>query len=122
MQGNRPDGRLVQEEQIVTVERLCRAHRIRYSKHFFPQSTADLRQRLFGEREKETGNEQGVSGSLPVITPAGEPPGVPSGDGREASCQVSDEKCSSTQDACQPTEAQDGKKVGETPGEKEELG
>src|SRR5712691_4379417 len=49
-----PDGRLVQEEQIITVERLCKAHRIRYSKHFFPERTADLRRSLFGEKDEET--------------------------------------------------------------------
>jgi hypothetical protein len=46
------DGKLVQEEVMVTVERLCKAHRIRYSQHFFPEKTADLRQRLFGQQEE----------------------------------------------------------------------
>ena len=46
------DGKLVREEVMVTVERLCKAHRIRYSRHFFPEKTADLRRRLFGEREE----------------------------------------------------------------------
>src|SRR5579859_1105725 len=53
-----PDGRLEQHEQIVTVERLCKAHRIRYSKHFFPERTADLRQRLFGEKDEEAEETQ----------------------------------------------------------------
>src|SRR5438270_744145 len=46
------DGKLVQEEVMVTVERLCKAHRIRYSRHFFPEKTADLRRHLFGEQEE----------------------------------------------------------------------
>ena len=46
------DGKVVQEEVMVTVERLCKAHRIRYSRHFFPEKTADLRRRLFGEQEE----------------------------------------------------------------------
>src|SRR5215469_3900140 len=46
------DGKLVQEEVMVTVERLCKAHRIRYSRCFFPEKTVDLRRHLFGEQEK----------------------------------------------------------------------
>jgi len=46
------DGKLVQEEVLVTVERLCKAHRIRYSRRFFPEKTADLRRHLFGEQEE----------------------------------------------------------------------
>jgi len=57
------DGRLEQQEQIVTVERLCKAHRIRYSKHFFPERTADLRRRLFGEKDEETQEKTGQEGS-----------------------------------------------------------
>jgi hypothetical protein len=110
-----PDGRLEQEEQIVTVERLCKAHRIRYSKHFFPERTADLRRKLFGEQAQEAGNEQGDSGSLPAIAPVGEKPGMSLRDNTEALRQVSYEERSSTQDPCQRAEAEDGKKVGETP-------
>ncbi len=47
------EGKLLQEEVMVTVERLCKAHRIRYSKHFFPEKTVDLRRRLFGEKEEK---------------------------------------------------------------------
>src|ERR1700676_729389 len=109
-----PDGRLEQHEEIVTIERLCRAHRIRYSKHFFPERTADLRRKLFGEKEQDAGNAQGESGALPAIAPSGEQPGMSLRDNAEASCQVSYEESSSTQETCQPTEAEDGKKVGET--------
>ena len=35
------------------VERLCKAHRIRYSRNFFPERTADLRGRLFGQQDEE---------------------------------------------------------------------
>jgi hypothetical protein len=53
------DGKLVQEEVMVTVERLCKAHRIRYSRHFFPEKTIDLRRHLFGEQEEVGAVEQG---------------------------------------------------------------
>jgi hypothetical protein len=56
------DGKLVQEEVMVTVERLCKAHRIRYSRHFFPEKTADLRRHLFGEQE-ETSETQEQAGA-----------------------------------------------------------
>jgi hypothetical protein len=60
------DGKLVQEEVMVTVERLCKAHRIRYSRHFFPEKTADLRRHLFGEREEtsETQEEPEQAGAV----------------------------------------------------------
>jgi hypothetical protein len=54
------DGKLVQEEVMVTVERLCKAHRIRYSRHFFPEKTADLRRRLFGEQEETSEAQEGL--------------------------------------------------------------
>src|SRR6266571_3305836 len=63
------EGRLVQEEVMVTVERLCKAHRIRYSKHFFPEKTVDLRRRVFGEREKFDGENQGGIAPSPAQTP-----------------------------------------------------
>ncbi len=44
------EGQLVMEEERCIVQRLCKAHRVRYSKHFFPASTAVLRQQLFGEK------------------------------------------------------------------------
>ena len=40
-------GRLVQECSLETVQIMSRARRIRYTRHFFPASTADLRLRLF---------------------------------------------------------------------------
>ena len=45
------------EQEQKLVQRLCKAHRIRYSKHFFPARTAELRRQLFGE--KSEGQEQG---------------------------------------------------------------
>jgi len=45
--------------EVQSLERLCKAHRIRYSKHFFPEKTAELRRRLFGGKE-ETSEEQSV--------------------------------------------------------------
>lgn len=43
-------GQPVREEERRLVQRLCKAHRIRYSKQFFPASTAALRQQVFGEK------------------------------------------------------------------------
>src|SRR5438876_3730367 len=40
-------GHLVHECSLQTVQVLSKARRIRYTRHFFPASTADLRQRLF---------------------------------------------------------------------------
>jgi hypothetical protein len=40
-------GNLVQECTMQTVQVMCKARRIRYTRHFFPASTADLRLRLF---------------------------------------------------------------------------
>src|SRR5438034_5921013 len=42
-------GKLVAECTLQTVQVLSKAHRIRYTRHFFPASTADLRLRLFSE-------------------------------------------------------------------------
>lgn len=58
-------GQVIEEREEQTIERLCKAHRIRYSKQFFPESTADLRRRLFGGREEEEseGQEQAEEGS-----------------------------------------------------------
>ena len=44
-------GHLKQERVMHTVEMESRARRIRYSRHFFPESTADLRLRLFSHLE-----------------------------------------------------------------------
>ena len=109
------EGKLVQEEVMVTVERLCKAHRIRYSKHFFPERTVDLRRRLFGEREQDAGEKQGGIAPSPALTPEHD----------EASQMenviypdtVSSEHLSCTQDECQHRGADDEKKVGENSGE-----
>src|SRR6266699_293789 len=42
-------GNIVQECTMQTVQVLSKARRIRYTRHFFPASTADLRLRLFSE-------------------------------------------------------------------------
>src|SRR5438034_6674523 len=42
-------GKLVQECSMQTVQIMSKAHRIRYTRRFFPASTADLRLRLFSE-------------------------------------------------------------------------
>ena len=64
------EGELVMEEERCIVQRLCKAHRVRYSKHFFPASTAVLRRQLFGEkiesqegleREEDEDQEEGPS-------------------------------------------------------------
>src|SRR5712692_481932 len=51
-------GQVVELQEERVVERLCKAHRIRYSKHFFPESTADLRRRIFGEKEEQEGSQE----------------------------------------------------------------
>lgn len=45
----RPDeqGKMIQECSLETVQIMSRARRIRYTRHFFPASTAELRLRLF---------------------------------------------------------------------------
>jgi hypothetical protein len=45
--------RVVEVQQVQVVERLCKAHRIRYSRSFFPERTAELRRRLFGHLDEE---------------------------------------------------------------------
>ncbi len=45
--------RVVEVKQVQVVERLCKAHRIRYSRSFFPERTAELRRRLFGQQDEE---------------------------------------------------------------------
>jgi hypothetical protein len=56
-------GQPVMEEERRMVQRLCKAHRIRYSKQFFPVSTAALRCQLFGEKQEtqEDGKQHEVS-------------------------------------------------------------
>lgn len=51
-------GQIVMEEERRVVQRLCKAHRIRYSKQFFPTSTAELRWQLFGEKREQEEEEQ----------------------------------------------------------------
>lgn len=50
-------GQPVREDERHVVQRLCKAHRIRYSKQFFPVSTAALRRQLFGEKQEEATDE-----------------------------------------------------------------
>lgn len=47
---------VVEVRQVQVIERLCKAHRIRYSRNFFPERTADLRRRLFGQEGDEEGS------------------------------------------------------------------
>ncbi len=112
------EGRLVQEEVMVTVERLCKAHRIRYSKHFFPEKTVDLRRRVFGEREKDAGEKQGGIAPSPALTPDSDYLEASQRESVTYPDTVSDEHLSCTQDACQHKDADDGKKVGEMSGER----
>jgi len=83
--------RVVEVREVQVVERLCKAHRIRYSRNFFPERTADLRRRLFGEQEEtpETpivGGEEAVDTSLPK---------------QKAHHQMPQEQDSATQESCQ---------------------
>jgi hypothetical protein len=57
-------GQPVMEEERQMVQRMCKAHRIRYSKQFFPESTAVLRQQLFGEKRaiQANGDQQEEEG------------------------------------------------------------
>ncbi len=50
-------GQVVEVREVQIVERLCKAHRIRYSRNFFPEPTADLRQLLFGQEGDEETDE-----------------------------------------------------------------
>jgi len=47
-------GKIVEERHTYTVELVSKARRIRYSRHFFPESVAELRVRLFAEVEQES--------------------------------------------------------------------
>src|SRR6266566_3795432 len=51
------NGQVVETRQTYTAELVSKARRIRYSRHFFPESVAALRARLFAEVE-ETAQEQ----------------------------------------------------------------
>lgn len=62
------------ETRVENLERLCKAHRIRYSKHFFPTSTAELRRQVFGEKvEDEQAQEQGQECEQVAIEEQAEP-------------------------------------------------
>ncbi len=48
-------GQVIEEQDVEDIERTSKARRIRYSRNFFPASTADLRRRLFsGTDENDT--------------------------------------------------------------------
>jgi hypothetical protein len=53
------NGQVVETRQTYTAELVSKARRIRYSRHFFPESVAALRARLFAEVE-EAAQEQAV--------------------------------------------------------------
>jgi hypothetical protein len=66
-------GQPVMEEERRIVQRLCKAHRIRYSKQFFPVSTAVLRQQLFGEKlEREEASATEEQSEAAVAESAGQ--------------------------------------------------
>jgi hypothetical protein len=48
------EGHVVEERQTYTVELVSKARRIRYSRHFFPESVAALRARLFSELGRDS--------------------------------------------------------------------
>ena len=48
------EGKIVEERHTYTVDLVSKARRIRYSRHFFPESVAELRARLFAEVEQES--------------------------------------------------------------------
>jgi hypothetical protein len=48
------DGKVVEELHTYIVELTSKARRIRYSRHFFPESVTELRARLFAEVEHES--------------------------------------------------------------------
>jgi hypothetical protein len=48
------EGKLIEERHTYTVNLVSKARRIRYSRHFFPESVTELRARLFAEVEQES--------------------------------------------------------------------
>src|SRR5436305_4519458 len=70
-------GKLVEQRRTYTAQLVSHARRIRYSRHFFPESVAVLRARLFEEVEQQT-MEQGDDA-------VGEDSPMESSKGREAS-------------------------------------
>jgi hypothetical protein len=81
----------IEVKEVQVVERLCKAHRIRYSRSFFPERTADLRRLLFGEQE-ETPETQILGGkeALDTTLPA-----------KRVHHQVPQEQDSAIQESCQ---------------------
>jgi hypothetical protein len=72
-----------EEQQVQIVERLCKAHRIRYSRNFFPEPTAALRRRLFGHEETDEGVDgEGTEAEevAPVLRELGEVENAMSGE------------------------------------------
>ncbi|MFL5626882.1 MAG: hypothetical protein ACJ788_14965, partial [Ktedonobacteraceae bacterium] len=67
-------GNLRQERVMRTVEMESRARRIRYSRHFFPESTADLRLRLFSHLEDSHEIEIDAAASAHVPDQSGDAP------------------------------------------------
>lgn len=59
------EGKIVEERHTYTIDLVSKARRIRYSRHFFPESVTELRARLFTEVEQasmeQTENEAGGS-------------------------------------------------------------
>ncbi len=74
------EGHVVEERQTYTAELVSKARRIRYSRHFFPESVTTLRARLFSELEQnvmEQADGQAVSEgaqteSVPAVVGSGE--------------------------------------------------
>ena len=56
-------GEMVLEQEEVEVERVSKAHRLCYSRHFFPEQVAELRKRLFAGVEHEVMGEAPVEGT-----------------------------------------------------------
>jgi len=69
-------GNLKQERVMRTVEMESRARRIRYSRHFFPESTADLRLRLFSHLEDAHEIEIEAAASAHVLDQSGDAPSL----------------------------------------------
>ena len=61
-------GQVIEEQALEGVERTSKARRIRYSRNFFPASTADLRRRLFsGMDGDDTGTPGENHDSIPSL-------------------------------------------------------
>ncbi len=64
------------EKQVFTEEVTSKAHRIRYSRNFFPERVSDLRARLFAGLENET-MEQAASGECGQVSGQQDEHGLP---------------------------------------------